>query len=242
MNKEIGELFQQNTRYFRHRMPSGLLNLEARPAPFKEYPGAAVVGLPDPTGRRTPTLTRVLKERRSVRRYAPTPLALADLSFLLWASGGRQRVEHGHLFRTVPSAGALYPIETYVLAHQVEDLAPGLYHYGIREHHLEQVAAGDFRREITQAALEQVMCREAPAVLLWTAVFERCAWKYGQRAWRYIYLDAGHIAQNLALAATGIGLGSCQIAALFDDEVNALLRIDGSTEGILYMSVVGHPG
>ncbi|NLI76220.1 MAG: SagB/ThcOx family dehydrogenase [Candidatus Riflebacteria bacterium] len=242
MPQQVGERFQHETRYVRHHMPTGFLNLEQMPSPVKEYPGARVIALPDPAGRRTPTLGKVLRARRSVRRYASTPLALADLSFLLWAGNGRQRTEHGQSFRTAPSAGALYPIETYVLAHQVEDVPAGLYHFGVRDHRLEEVALGDFRREITQAALEQGMCREAPAVLLWTAVFARATWKYGQRAYRYVYLDAGHIAQNLALAAAALQLGSCQIAALFDDEVNALLRLDGVEEGIIYMSVVGHPG
>jgi len=76
---------------------------------------------------------------------------------------------------------------------------------------------------------------------MWTAVFERCRWKYGERAYRYVYLDAGHIAQNLALAAVSLGLGSCQIAATFDDEVNELLGVDGEEESVLYMSVIGRP-
>jgi SagB-type dehydrogenase family enzyme len=85
------------------------------------------------------------------------------------------------------------------------------------------------------------MCRDAPGAFVWTAIFERSKWKYKQRAYRYVYLDAGHIAQNLALAATSIGLGSCQIGAIFDDEVNAIIGVDGINESAIYLSVVGHP-
>jgi SagB-type dehydrogenase family enzyme len=85
------------------------------------------------------------------------------------------------------------------------------------------------------------MCADAPVVFIWTAIFERSRWKYGQRAYRYVYLDAGHVAAHLALAAVATGLGSCQIAATFDDEVNDLLGVDGVDESVLYMSVVGRP-
>jgi SagB-type dehydrogenase family enzyme len=85
------------------------------------------------------------------------------------------------------------------------------------------------------------MCLEAAAVFIWTAIFDRSKWKYEQRAYRYVYLDAGHIAENLALAATGIGLGTCQIGALFDDEVNRIVGVDGTEESVIYMSVVGYP-
>jgi SagB-type dehydrogenase family enzyme len=85
------------------------------------------------------------------------------------------------------------------------------------------------------------MCATAAAVFVWSAVFERCKWKYGQRAYRYVYLDAGHIAENLALAAVSLNFGSCEIGALFDDEVNAILGIDGEQESTILMAVVGVP-
>jgi len=100
---------------------------------------------------------------------------------------------------------------------------------------------GVFGENLARAALNQKMVAVAPAVFIWTALFERTKWKYKQRAYRYIYLDAGHIAENLALATTGIGLGSCQIGAFFDEEVNALLKIDGTIESVLYLSIIGKP-
>lgn len=94
---------------------------------------------------------------------------------------------------------------------------------------------------VAHAALDQDMAYSANVVFVWTALFERSKWKYKQRAYRYVYLDAGHIAENLALAAVALGLGTCQIGALYDDEVNELVDIDGEEESILYMSTVGHP-
>ena len=183
----------------------------------------------------------IAARRRSVREYSSRPLRLEEISLLLWASTGIQRMEAGHAFRTVPSAGALYPIETYVIAHRVGGVEGGVYHYGVRDHLLEEVAGGDFRGDLSRAALFQEFCSEAGAVFVWTAIFPRAKWKYGQRAYRYVYLDAGHIAQSLALAAVGLGLGSCQVAAFFDDEMNALLGVDGTEESVIYLSTVGHP-
>jgi SagB-type dehydrogenase family enzyme len=143
--------------------------------------------------------------------------------------------------RAAPSAGALYPIETYVVVNAVSGIEPGVYHYGPERHELDLIRVGDFGPEFARAALDQRMAARASVVFAWTAVFERSKWKYKQRAYRYVYLDAGHIAQNVALAAVALGLGSCQIAAIYDDEANALLQVDGSSESTLYMTVVGRP-
>ena len=186
-------------------------------------------------------LADLLRARRSVRSYASKALALDELSFLLWASTGIQRKQRGYDFRTAPSAGALYPVETYVVVSNVEGLASGLYHYAIASHELEELRLGEFGEQIAHAALEQDMCIQAPVTFVWTAIFERSKWKYKQRAYRYIYLDTGHMAQNLALAAASIGLGSCQIGAIFDDEINEIVDVDGVDESAIYLSVVGHP-
>ena len=131
-------------------------------------------------------------------------------------------------------------IETYLVVNNVEEINPGVYHYNIQNHYLELLKEGDYAAETAQAALGQRMCADAPVVFIWTAVFQRMKWKYDQRAYRYVYLDAGHIVENLALTATSLGLGSCQIGALFDDEVNQIIDVDGTEESVIYMSVVGH--
>jgi SagB-type dehydrogenase family enzyme len=150
-------------------------------------------------------------------------------------------MQRGREFRTAPSAGALYPIETYLIVNKVEGLEKGLYHYNIAAHSLEELKTGEYGIEITHAALDQDMCAEAAVVFVWSAIFIRSKWKYGQRAYRLVYLDAGHIVENLALSATGIGLGSCQIGAFFDDEVNQIIGVDGVEESVLYLSTVGYP-
>jgi SagB-type dehydrogenase family enzyme len=128
-----------------------------------------------------------------------------------------------------------------VIVNNVKDLESALYHYAVKSHLLEELERGDFSRSIARAALGQEMFLGAAAIFVWTAISDRSKWKYRQRAYRYVYLDAGHIAQNLALTATSIGLGSCQVGAFYDDEVNRIVGVDGTEESTIYLSVVGYP-
>jgi len=215
--------------------------LGSRPSAYKEYPSSKKIKLPAPEPLGNPALVDVLRRRRSIRSFSAEAVNMEQLSYLLWAATGVQRKERGFEFRTAPSAGALYPIETYVIANKVKNLAKGVYHYSVKLHLLEEVKLGDLRNNVAKAALGQEMCSQAAVVFAWTAIFARSGWKYKQRAYRYIYLDAGHIAQNLALASTGLGLGSCQVGAFFDDEINEVVEVDGVDESVVYLSVVGYP-
>jgi SagB-type dehydrogenase family enzyme len=241
MTDRVGEMFQHGTCYERGRLSGGVLDWANRPETYKRYPDAPLITLDAPAVRGGLALNEALATRRSVRKYAPRRLTAAHLSQILWSSQGITRPERNIALRTAPSAGGLFPIETYVLAHAVHGIPQGLYHYAIEPHALEQLQLGDLRLQAGQAALDQGMASDADLVLIWTAVFARSVWKYKQRAYRYIYLDAGHVAQNTALAAVSLGLGSCQIAALYDDEVNALLGIDGESESVVYMTSIGAP-
>jgi SagB-type dehydrogenase family enzyme len=238
--QSIGDRFQQETKYHRDRMPASGPNRAGEPNLYKEYPGSRRIELPKPKAAPAP-LHELLMNRKSVRDFADTPISTEQLSYLLWASTGIQRRERGHEFRTAPSAGARYPIETYIAANSVQGLPTGLYHYAIQQHLLEELKQGDCGKAVADAALGQSMCQDAAAVFIWTAVFQRTSWRYGQRAYRYVYLDAGHIAANLALAAVAAGLGSCQIGALYDDEINTIIGVGGTDETVLYMSAVGVP-
>jgi SagB-type dehydrogenase family enzyme len=240
MNSGIGDKFQKETKYSRFSLGGGGLDWRNQPNPYKSYPESKKIMLEPPKYLLKVTLNHVLKKRRSIRNFSEKPATKEQLSYLLWASTGIQREEHGFNYRTAPSAGALYPIETYLVVNRVNDIPGGIYHYSIKDHTLEELRTGDFGNDISHAALEQDMCKYASVVVIWTAIFNRSKWKYGERAYRYIYLDAGHIAENLALASTSLGLGSCQIAALFDDEINDLLEVDGKEESVIYMSVVGN--
>ncbi len=240
-NERIGDRFQQELKYRRDSMPSGPLDWANRPDIYKTYPEARRIELPEPNSDTKMPLDTALRRRRSVRHYSDAPISRADLSYLLWASTGIQRKEQGYEFRTAPSAGALYPIETYLVVNRAEKLQQGVYHYAVQNHALEQLRVAVLGDALAMAAMGQILCATAPIVFVWTAVFPRSKWKYQQRAYRYVYLDAGHIAENLALAAVSLGLGSCQIAALFDDEINEIIGVDGIDESVLYMSAVGRP-
>ena len=241
MQKGIGNEFLQKTKYHRKKMTGGKLDWIQQPDLYKTYPTSKVIKLPSPRRGDKISLDAALHDRRSIRSFSAQPLDQQQLSYLLWASTGIQRKEQTYAFRTAPSAGALYPIETYLVVNNLVDLDPGIYHYAIRNHQLEELQTGDFGQAVSQAALEQSMCANAPVVFIWTAIFNRSKWKYGQRAYRYIFLDAGHIAENLALAATGMKLGSCHIGALFDEEINSIIEVDGVEESVIYMTVVGYP-
>ncbi len=241
MREGAGDQFQQQTKYFPFKMSQWEVQAGSEPDAYKSYPDSPQTKLPQPNAGGGMPLETALKQRRSTRLFTQSPLKLEHLSYLLWASTGIQRLEDGYEYRTAPSAGALYPVETYIVAHNVEGLGRGVYHYNIRQHVLEEIRLGDHTGQICTAAMGQEVCGKSAVVFVWTAVFQRCKFKYGQRAYRYIYLDAGHIAENLALAAVSLGLGSCPIAALYDDEVNAVPDVDGIEESVIYMTVVGWP-
>jgi len=261
MSEHAGRASHESTSYHRDSMKEHELNWRTKPSTYKFYNYAPVFSLPSPAPALdedpSPDVWTCVGRRRSVRSFEASPLTLVDLSRLLWASAGVTSsfiTPHGQeFFRAAPTAGALYPIETYVVVNRVEGLQPGLYHYRVTgldilerpiiegSHSLEQLRVGDLRSEISAAALDQPFCGKAGAVFLWTAVFARTEWKYAERACRYLYLDAGHMAGHLSLAAVAQGLGSCPVGAFYDDEVNALLGIDGESEGIIYMTAVGQP-
>lgn len=237
----IGDTFQQETKYRRGHLPGGRLDWATKPDTYKRYPATPKIKLSSPRDEGGVPIWDVLNERRSVRRYQGMPIQEAEISQLLWASQGITSIRQDYGFRTAPSAGALYPIETYLVIHTVDGIEPGVYHYAVAEHTLNQLKTGDFRTPVARAALDQGFAAQANVVFVWTGIFERSKWKYRQRAYRYVYLDAGHLAQNLALAAVALGLGSCQIAALYDDEANDLLGVDGVEESTIYMTAVGRP-
>jgi len=238
----IGDRFQRETKYVRGGIGGGPLDWAAKPDTYKRYPSASRVFLSPPQTSGGAPLWEVLAARRSVRLFEGEPLSEVELSQLLWAAQGITARAQGYAFRTAPSAGALYPVETYVVLNSVSGIEPGVYHYAVEDHSLEQLRVGDLGIEAARAALDQRMAALANIVFIWTAVFQRSKWKYRQRAYRYCYLDAGHLAQNVALAAVALGLGSCQIAALYDEEANRLLGLDGEQESTLYMTVVGRLG
>lgn len=213
-----------------------LVDWEGRPAPTKSYPGAARVELPalaEPPGL---TLASAIDRRRSLRDYADRPLTVAELAWLLHAAAG---ITGDGGLRAAPSAGAQYPIETYVAVTRVDGLEPGIYHYAPYEHALGLVRPGSFGGDLMLAALGQEFVGEAPMVIVLSAIFQRLRWRYRERAYRFALLEAGHIGQNVYLAAEAAGLGACNVSSFFDDALNRLLGLDGVDEAALVLLPVG---
>jgi SagB-type dehydrogenase family enzyme len=238
---KIGDVFYKKTKLHPDEVFDVSVQQISKPELYKKYPDKKKIKLDHKNLKINKTLDSVFHERKSVRKYKDEPITIEDLSYLLWSSTGLERKEKEYEFRTTPSAGATYPIETYIVVNNVKDLEPGVYHYNIKNHELEQLKLGDFKKDITRAAMNQSKCAYAGVVFIWTAVINRTKYRYGQRAYRYIFMDAGHIAENLALSCVGLGLGSCQIAALYDDMVNKIIELDGETESTIYMTSLGKP-
>lgn len=196
------------------------------------------ISLPRPDYRGMP-LEEALERRRSERCYADKALSLDQVSQLLFAAQGRTGGLFGKTLRTVPSAGALYPLEIYAIVNNVDGLDQGVYHYRVEDHALELVKAGNMKRTISAAGLGQDMLGTAGVTFVISAVFERTQLKYGERGMRYVYMEAGHASQNISLQAVSLGLGSVCVGAFYDNQVNDLIDVDGVSEAALYLQAVG---
>lgn len=239
-NKGIGDRYQEETKYTRRTVGTGGFGFEEGADPFKEYPEAEkVVPIPALSPETHGEFWHIVSSRRSHRDYTDASLTFEELCLLLFATQGVTAKACDFLFRTAPSAGGLYPIETYLLVNRVESLPAGLYHFNILIKCLELIRKVNLSQKLAAAALGQSMISEGCLTFIWTAIVQRSKLKYHERAYRYLYMDAGHIGQNLYLGATALGLGCCTIGAFFDDEVNELIGIDGYKETALYMGVIG---
>ena len=239
---EIGKQFQDETKYTPEILNGYMLDWKSIPEPFKEYKNPiAQVPLPEPkTSAAKANLWKLLLNRRTCREYnAEASLKLNDLAALLWATQGLTAQFGDTFFRTAPSAGGLYPVETYLSVRAVDSLEQGIYHFRPGDFDLEFLKKGDFSQALSEAALQQTVVLGAQATLIWSGLIARGRWKYRQRAYRYVYLDAGHVAQNLYLAGEALGLGICAIGAFYDDDVNLIVNLDGTEETVIYMAAIG---
>jgi len=235
----IGERFHHETSLtWRGVLADTFRAKPKKPPQYKVYPGAKKIELPKPqyTGM---TVEEAIEKRRSVRNYSTKPISKAQLSQLLFAAQGVSGKMYGKGLRTAPSAGALYPFEVYVVVNNVQDLARGIYHYSVLDHAIELVKSGDFRNQITDAGLKQEMLGDAGVTFVLSAIFDRVRHKYGERGFRYVYMEAGHISQNIYLQAVSLGLGSVCAGAFLDEKVNQLVGVDGREEAVIYLHAVG---
>ena len=243
MENNIGAEFMQMTKY-QNLEPSP--QSQGVPMPLPQEPleaGAEVLPLPD--GRSLSLgkmdLADLVERRETLRKYAGDALTLEELAFLLWGTQGVKSISAGNITkRTVPSAGARHPFETYLLINRVEGLQPGLYRYLALEHQVAYLSTPpDICERLTVACKRQEHIAHSAVTFAWAAVPLRTSWRYSQRAYRYLLLDAGHVCQNLYLLAEAIGCGVCAIAAYEDDLVNQCLGLDGVGRFAIYLASLG---
>ena len=193
------------------------------------------IKLPEPAHDSPTSIEQALLKRRSVRDYKDEPLTLAEVSQLLWAAQG---ITDRRGFRAAPSAGALYPLEVYVVVGNVSNLSDGIYRYKPHEHELERIKEGDKRAELCIAALGQSSVKDGAIVVVFSAVYERTTQKYGERGIKYVHMEVGHAAQNVYLQAVSLNLGTVVVGAFQDDAVRMIINMPDE-ENPLYIMPVG---
>jgi SagB-type dehydrogenase family enzyme len=205
-------------------------------------PDMAFIDLPEPRLDVTtkPNLFDCIKDRKSRRKFTDRPLTLAELSYLLWATQGVREVIAGRAFRTVPSAGCRHPFDTYLAVSRVQGLEPGIYRYRALSHQLALVeAAPDIEARLAAVSGGMTWIASAAVTFVWAVTPYRSEWRYAGEAQRVMLLDAGHVCQNLYLAAESIGCGTCAIGAFRQTEADAMFGLDGEEEFVLYCAPVG---
>jgi len=193
------------------------------------------INLPKPKYTGNTSVEEALYKRRSIRVYKDEALTLREVSQLLWAAQG---ITDPRGFRTAPSAGALYPLEVYVVIGNVKEIPKGVYKYKPDKHELVKVKSGDVRNELCSAALGQPWVKNGSIIIVFSAVYERTTQKYGNRGIRYVHMEVGHAAQNVYLQAVSLKLGTVTVGAFKDNEVRKILNMPNN-EHPLYIMPVG---
>ncbi len=183
---------------------------------------------------------RLITDRRSCRDYSDVALSKSELSYLLWCTQGVKKQNKKNTLRTVPSAGARHAFETLVLLKKIDGVESGLYGYAPLKHLLiKRDSPARLDEAITQACYGQSFIASSAALFIWVAIPYRMTWRYSSRGYRYLHLDAGHVCENLYLAAETISCGACAVGAYDDDSLNTLLRLDGESAFVIYLGAVG---
>ncbi len=247
----ISEIYHEHTKYRRCKtsvMPYDAVDRETlmrRTRAFKSYPGLSSIKLLRTFDVASCPVEEAIQRRRSRRQFSTHPVSFEELSRLLYfANGVTVAVQSEGLlqpFRAAPSAGGLYPIEIYTAVFNVTDIGKGIYYYNARRHSLDLLMPGTYNYAFGEALLGQEWVRASAVLLVLSAVFPRTTSKYGERGYRFALLDAGHIGENIYLMATAMELAVVGIGGFYDDDVNALLGIDGVNEAAVYAVAVGKP-
>lgn len=226
------------------------LGVEQPPLEISPPDKATIISLPEPLTTPLPRdgIRECILERKSRRKYAPLPLSLQEISFLLWSTQGVKKVVPAYTkkgratLRTVPSAGARHPFETYLAVNAVEGLSPGIYRYGALEHRLVHLGNPEgLGIRLTEASVGQSFVGTAPAVFIWSCKPYLGEWRYMGESHKVMLIDAGHVCQNLYLAAESLELGTVGIGAYSQKLIDELLGLDGEEEFVVYYAPVGRP-
>ncbi|MFC1974689.1 SagB/ThcOx family dehydrogenase [Chloroflexota bacterium] len=187
------------------------------------------------------SLEEAIAQRRSVRRLTSETISQSPLSQILWAAQGLSNTRGKR--RTVPSAGATYPLEIFIVSgsNSIEEIEAGIYQYNIAHHSLALHHEGDVRFELARVALDQEFIYQAPLDIVICALYERTLTRYGARGERYVHIEVGHAGQNIYLQAAALGLATVAIGAFHDEQVREVLRLDKQYKP-LYIMPVGKPG
>ena len=251
MENKIGPEFMEKTKYKYADESDQSKGAKQPPLSWPAEEGQRIIDLPDPAAIDMPdySFRKAVDERRSHRSFSKQSFTLAELAYLLWCTQGVQKVVSAttadgktaeRSFRTVPSAGARHAFETFIMINNVDGLESGLYRYLALEHKLVEVQIdAALARKISNACLEQTWMDMTAATFIWVADVYRMEWRYVQRGYRYMHLDAGHVCQNLYLAAESIASGVCGIAAFDDDAMNDILGLDGVDKFVIYIAAAG---
>ncbi|KYG11308.1 hypothetical protein BE21_07975 [Sorangium cellulosum] len=241
---DVARLYHLHSAHLRARPLEPPVDDDLQPLRFRTYPGSARTPLPGRDFAIDAPLGAALERRRSIRDFDLRPMPLETLGRLLHASygvRGMRKIEGQWCHdRPTPSAGGLYPLEIYVATRAVEELPDGLYHYDARAHELELRREGLAHAALVELTLDQGMILNANVVVVITAVPLRTMWKYGQRGYRFLWLDAGHLGQNLYLVATAMGLGPVAIGGFYDEELKRFLSLP-EEEDAMYLVCIGQP-
>ena len=233
---DVGEFYHRESSLGIRGLLSSLLDWGRAPERYKVVDEGHLTPLPAVSAPPEMTVAEALEQRRSLRQYGQRAMTATELAWVVRAATG---ITSSNELRSAPSAGALYPIETYVAVSRVEGIEAGLYHVDVRAQALREVRPGSVAGDLMVAGLGQGFLRSAPVVLIFTGLFQRTRWKYHQRHYRYVCWEGGHIAQNVYLASEAAGLGACMVGAFFDGTINDLLRVDGRQEAALGLVAVG---
>ncbi len=243
MSKGIGKEFMEKTKYQYLEEPDRDKGLPQPPLEFEYNPEGVFIDLPSIEDIEVEdiSLKQAIESRKTIRKYEDIPLTTEELSYLLWCTQGVKRVIlNAATLRNVPSAGARHAFETYLYIRKVDGIKPGLYRYLAIEHKLMPVNLDPgVSEKFTISCRNQKFINDNAVTFVWSTSVYRMKWRYGERGYRYIHLDAGHVCQNLYLLAEAIECGACAMAAFDDDKINELLGLDGENNFVVYLASVG---